>query len=221
MGRQISSQIILESSRRLPSGGNYLRTRTTRGRQDQTLTRYMGQPKSNQNSAVDWATVLGENASWLRKVIAARVPEREAVEDILQEVALAAVKTSGPQDKTKIGPWLYRIAIRQAMLFRRSMGRQKRLVESATEHNVGPAETVDPLDWLLGRERNESIRKAVCSLAARDREILELKHGEAWSYQKIADHLGVTRHTVEYRLIKSRARLRELLVQDRTVEITT
>jgi RNA polymerase sigma-70 factor (ECF subfamily) len=66
----------------------------------------------------------------------------------------------------------------------------------------------DPLNWLLGRERQQSIRRAIDSLPELDRQILILKHTENWSYQQLADRLGVSLNTVEYRLLQARKRLR-------------
>jgi RNA polymerase sigma-70 factor (ECF subfamily) len=46
-----------------------------------------------------------------------------------------------------------------------------------------------------------------------DREILMLKYTENWNYQQLAEHLGVTLHTVEYRLLRARKRLRQELTR--------
>ncbi|MCA9119484.1 MAG: hypothetical protein H6822_05405 [Planctomycetaceae bacterium] len=56
----------------------------------------------------------------------ARLLDREAVNDAIQNVALAALRQASPLlDASKIAPWLYRLAIRQVVLFRRKFGRQQ------------------------------------------------------------------------------------------------
>ena len=124
------------------------------------------------------------------------------------------------EDVSRAGPWLYRIAIRQAMLFRRRMGRQRQLMDRYCQE-VGEPSSQEPLEWLMGEERGKAIRAAMSELAPRDREILLLKHGEGWSYQKIADHLGVTRHVVEYRLLRARKHMRSTLAAKRLLEVTS
>jgi len=56
--------------------------------------------------------------------VLARVGERAAVDEVMQEVALAAVRQKAPiEDRAKIGSWLYRVAVMQSLLYRRSRGR--------------------------------------------------------------------------------------------------
>ena len=65
-----------------------------------------------------------------------------------------------------------------------------------------------PLDWLLSEERRAAVQAALEALPERDSEILLLKYTENWSYQQIANHLGVSHSAVEARLHRARARLR-------------
>ena len=76
-------------------------------------------------TCVDWQSVLAENDPWLQAVVFARLGNRDAVDEVMQEVALAAVRQSAPlKDPTKVAPWLYRLAIRQTLLYRRKAGRR-------------------------------------------------------------------------------------------------
>ncbi|MBC8113471.1 MAG: hypothetical protein H7062_03780, partial [Candidatus Saccharimonas sp.] len=74
-----------------------------------------------------WSARLATHARWLRTVIAARSGDVAAVDEVYQEVALAAVKQTTDVPEEKVAPWLYRLAVRQALLHRRRMGRQRRL----------------------------------------------------------------------------------------------
>src|SRR5438309_8486496 len=78
---------------------------------------------------IDWAAALAAHDRWLRTAVLARVGERSAVDEVLQEVALAAVagrSTLATADPSGVGAWLYRIAVRQALLYRRRRGRLAR-----------------------------------------------------------------------------------------------
>ena len=112
----------------------------------------------------------------------------------MQEVALAAVRQAAPlADPSKVAPWLYRLAVRQVLLYRRKRGRQRKLVDRYTERSAaGDGRAGDPLEWLLAVERRSLIRMAIARLAQRDAEILLLKYTENWSYHQIAGHLGVS-----------------------------
>jgi RNA polymerase sigma factor (sigma-70 family) len=95
-------------------------------------------------------------------------------------------------------------------MYRRSAGRRRKLVNAVAEQRltVPSTEGGDPLKWLLGKERQQSIRLAFERLPELDRQILILKHAENWSYQQLAERLGVSLNTVEYRLLQARKRLR-------------
>lgn len=162
-----------------------------------------------------WETALQQHDRWLRTVVASRVGEAEAVDEIMQEVALAAAgQAARPTVPERIAPWLYRVAVRQTLLYRRKCGRQRRLAGQYAERHV-PVERVskagDPLDWLLAQERRVLVRSAMQRLAARDAEVLQLKYSEDWSCQQIAQHFGVGQSAVEARLHRARKRLRDEL----------
>lgn len=162
---------------------------------------------------VDWSEALAENDRWLRTVIFARVGERQAVDEVFQEVSLAAVRQQSPlEDPSKVAPWLYRTAVTQSLLYRRKAGRLRKLTVGYAE-TVRPTEAdlgqVDPLGWLLADERQQLVRQALARLARRDREILMLKYTEDWSYRQLAEHLGISESAVQARLHRARKRMRD------------
>jgi RNA polymerase sigma factor (sigma-70 family) len=172
---------------------------------------------------IDWQAALAEHDRWLRMVVRARLGEWQAVDEIMQEVSLAAVAQRAPlADASKIAPWLYRLAVTQVLLYRRKHGRRRNLVDRYAR-DTQPTEvdrrTVDPLDWLLADERGRSVRAALATLPARDAEILLLKYAEDWSYHEIARHLGISHSAVEARLHRARQRLREGLTARNVIEV--
>ena len=172
---------------------------------------------------VDWQAALAQHDRWLRTVVYARLREWSAVEEVMQEVALAAVRQAAPlTDASKVAPWLYRLAIRQSLLYRRKVGRRRKLIGRYVER-YQPSEfddrSPDPLAWLLADERRKMVREALERLKDRDAEILLLKYTENWSYHKIADHLGISHSAVEARLHRARQRLREELTAMEPAEV--
>ena len=170
----------------------------------------------------NWADELRLHDRWLRAVIAARSGERQAVDEIMQEVSVAVLQQSAPlKDVSKIAPWLYQVAVRQSLMYRRKHGRRRNLEHRYAERNEdipGRQKSINPLDWLIATERRELIRLGMDRLNPKEAEILLLKYTEDWSYQQIADHLGITASAVESRLHRARKNLRQQMVALEVVE---
>jgi RNA polymerase sigma factor (sigma-70 family) len=178
-----------------------------------------------ENARIDWAAALVEHGRWLRTVVLARVGESQAVDEVLQEVSLAAVAERAPlKDHGKVAPWLYRLAVTQSLLYRRKLGRQRKLIDRFTQRSPprdGDLGEGDPLAWLLADERRKLVRLALERLAGRDAEILLLKYTEDWSYRELADRLGVSTSAVEARLHRARQRMRVELAALEGAEVRT
>ncbi|REJ64685.1 MAG: sigma-70 family RNA polymerase sigma factor [Planctomycetota bacterium] len=181
-------------------------------------------PPANAAGPIDWQAKLAEHDRWLRTVVYSRVGSPEAVDEVMQEVALAAVRQKAPiSDAAKVAPWLYRLSVVQALLYRRKMGRRRKLLDRFTEEYRPTEEdrrTKDPLEWLLAEERRALVRQAMGTLPSRDAEILLLKYTENWSYKELAKKLGISHSAVESRLHRARGRLRERLAELQVIEVT-
>jgi RNA polymerase sigma factor (sigma-70 family) len=161
--------------------------------------------------SIDWAKALETNRRWLATVVHARLSDHQAAEDVLQEVALAAIRqTSKPTDPAKVAPWLYRIALRKVINHHRSTGRRRKLIDSAiaTGRAVDQVNEPGPGEWLMQVESRQKVSEMMDRLDPQDRQILMLKYTEGWGYQELSEHLGITIKTVEYRLVKARRALR-------------
>ena len=162
-------------------------------------------------ATIDWTAELKQHEPWLRRVLRGRIGNRHEVDDLMQEIALAVFRQKSlPEDPVRVAPWLYRLAVRQAINFHRKMGR-KSMAKATADLEVTSNEH-EPLDWMLNVEQNKAMRDAIMELGVRDREILMLKYTENWSYKQLANHLGIKVKTVEYRLMKARKRLRSLIL---------
>lgn len=188
------------------------------GRRDESIRR-----ERSGMTFIDWQSEFDRHGRWLRSVVLARVGEPAAVDEVMQEVALAAVRQQAPlADPEKVAPWLYRLAVAQSLMYRRRQGRRRRLVERMALR-AAPGEQdsrlLDPLDWLLADERREMVHRAILQLRTRDAEILLLKYQEDWSYAQLAAHLGTSQSAVEARLHRARERLRQQLASWQLAEV--
>ena len=150
---------------------------------------------------------------WLRGVVAGRTAGAACAEDVLQEVALAEA-TAPPHARPPAdhrGPWLYRVAVRQAALALRTAGRRRRRESfvAAPDRDAAPP----PLAALLHAETADLLRESLADLPAGDRDVLILKYVEGLTYDQISDRLGVSAHCVEDRLRRGRGRLRRALAR--------
>ena len=164
----------------------------------------------------DWGACLAAHEPWLRKVIYARTGERQGVDEVFQQVALAAVEQRAPlADASKAPAWLHRLAVVCSARYRRKLGRGRRAMAAVAGHrrHESNGHAPDLLTWLAGQERQEKTRQALTRLAGRDAEVLLLKYGERWSYRQIAERLGITEKAVDTRLVRARERLRQELIR--------
>jgi RNA polymerase sigma factor (sigma-70 family) len=156
--------------------------------------------------------VFLEHENWLRTVVRSRLNEADAVEDVMQNIALAIVRHRGVlAEVNRVGAWLYQIAVRQVLMYRRASGRRRRMQDRVSAEGALLKEQESPLQSLLAMEARVTVEQALEALPELDRQILLLKYSEGWSYRELAEHLGVQEDTIEYRLLKARKSLRRLL----------
>ncbi len=172
---------------------------------------------SNENQAespIDWGAAWQQHRRWLATVIRSRLADREAAEDVLQEVAVAAIaQKAKPSDPSKVAPWLYRVALRKVINHHRATGRQRRLIDGAVRSGrmLENSRELEPGAWLLKNELTHSVSQGLTQLDSQDRQLLLLKYTEGWGYQDLSEHLGISIKTVEYRLLKARRALRSII----------
>jgi RNA polymerase sigma-70 factor (ECF subfamily) len=164
------------------------------------------------------ATTLAKHQGWLRTVLWARLQNADAVDEVMQEIAVAVIhQQTKPVVIENAGQWLYRVALKQILMYRRKTGRRRRFLQTLSEQTQraeSSAQHYDPLQWLLLREREQSLQTSFGKLRDRDREILLLKYSEGLSYDKIADRLGVTTSSVRMKLHRARQHLKSQLAHD-------
>jgi RNA polymerase sigma-70 factor (ECF subfamily) len=74
-----------------------------------------------------------------------------------------------------------------------------------------PIKTINPEEQVVRKDLEEKIGQALARLRPKEREIIILQHFQDYSYQEIADLLGIPIGTVMSRLYSARAALRREL----------
>ncbi len=163
--------------------------------------------------------VWRQHRKWLAAVVMAHMPAEAELEDILQEIAVAVVRTIGSlKNPQAIRPWLRTVAINTV----RTAGRR-----ATTERRNRPQSVGDDLldqSTFMGSEMTsqdaerskDQVRAALAltrGLPEHYREAILLRAVRGLSQAHIAEVLGVSIKTVETRLHRSRAMLTAQLSQ--------
>ena len=133
------------------------------------------------------------------------------VEDVVQDVFLAAFRALPRfRGDASLWTWLVRITINACRQHRRWRILRLKLVAGAQERprHARPATPERPS---MARETFEQVRRAVRGLPARQREVVVLHYLEQMPTDAISEVLGIRRNTVQVRLHRARARLRDRL----------
>jgi len=132
-------------------------------------------------------------------------------DDVLQETFAGAFRSLRRfEGRSSVKTWLSRILVTQAALWRRGKGARRALSLSdapgdqeppAPARGTGP----DKVAWRM------DLQAALEKLSHDHREVIVLRELQGFSYDEIARALGIPRGTVESRLFRARAELREHL----------
>jgi RNA polymerase sigma-70 factor (ECF subfamily) len=157
---------------------------------------------------------------WTGRVLAlchARVRQSDAAEDLAQETLLRGLRglrtLSEPE---KFGPWLCGIAHRVCLTWLRRRPRAAVPFSALGAEGAALDGAVDggaPARLLEQAENLDRLWQAINNLPADFRETLLLYYYQDGTYQDLADQLGVSAATINARLTKARALLRERLVE--------
>jgi RNA polymerase sigma-70 factor (ECF subfamily) len=138
------------------------------------------------------------------------VRDRHEVEDVAQEVFLKVFTRIHAFDgRSRFYTWLYRVAANAAKDHVKH--RSRRPSVPLSEEAPIPDGEPGPRAHAASLERRRAVRDAIAALPARYREVLTLRELEGFSYAEIAEVLDVSIGTVESRIHRARARLRQRL----------
>jgi RNA polymerase sigma-70 factor (ECF subfamily) len=151
-----------------------------------------------------------ENRRWIAAVLLAHKPAYAELEDLLQEVAMTLVtKVHTLRDEANIRAWLRIIAINVARAAARSGKlRQATSLEKLNGHE--PA--VRPVQVEVADDGESRLTRAILQLPEDYREPLLMRAIKGMRSSQIGDILGITPATVDTRVARARAMLREKLM---------
>jgi RNA polymerase sigma-70 factor (ECF subfamily) len=133
--------------------------------------------------------------------------ERTEAEDLSQETFLRARERLDLFDEERpFGPWIRRVAANVCLNHLETQKRTAELNEERdADENQGPERQVE------AREQSEQIRRALASLPARYRVVVELRHYQELTYDEIAAELRIPLSDVKSHLFRARKMLAEKL----------
>ncbi len=141
----------------------------------------------------------------LRRYIARRVRQPDAVDDILQDVFLKAYAgLRGVSSPGSISAWLYRIAANAVA----DHYRARKPMEALPEQLPAPAPERDAMAELAG-----CLRPLIDGLPETYRAALVMSEIDGFPQQAVADRLGLSLSGAKSRIQRGRERLRGLLTE--------
>lgn len=141
---------------------------------------------------------------------------RQDAEDVAQEAFLRAFRSIGAfRGQSSFRTWLFQIAINASRTYRRTReGRHEDAKGGAMDFDATPA--AGSLERaVITRDR---VRRALATLPVELREAVVLRDVNGLDYREIAEALDVPMGTVESRIFRGRARLKQALDSDTVPE---
>jgi len=147
----------------------------------------------------------------IRRLVFRLLGWRDGVEDVVQEVFLAAFASwRRLRRETSAEFWLKRIAVNKCRSRLRREALRARWLRWVERGPPDEPKTTDE-DCLAGKERAERVRRAINALPSTYREVTLLFYLEEMTVDQIAQLTGVRRNAVEVRLYRARRQLAEQL----------
>jgi RNA polymerase sigma-70 factor, ECF subfamily len=155
------------------------------------------------------------HAAYLLRVATSLVGSEADAEDVVQQTLVGAYKgLAGFRGGSSVKTWLTGIAVRQAARWRRTRGRDKALsLSSGSADDDGGGGGLGPQtpSAAAAVESRIDAEALLARLSPEHRQVIVLRELEGLSYEEMAESLGVPRGTVESRLHRARAELKEAL----------
>jgi RNA polymerase sigma-70 factor (ECF subfamily) len=181
-----------------------------------------------------FAELIAQYHQPLYSLIARSLHDPADASDITQEVFIKVFRNIGSfHGDASLRTWLYRIALREASNQRRWWSRHKRQevamdAPCGMRHDAnaeGVAQSLgatladagrSPFEHAAQQELHERVEAALRQVPEAFRTVVVLREIEGFTYEEIADIVGVNLGTVKSRLTRGRAALRELLALERS-----
>ena len=143
---------------------------------------------------------------------------REAAEDCGQEAMIRIWRNlANYRSECALESWVYRIAANCCMDWLRKKKRDRSVsMEPLREQGFDPADpSPGTEEQAVAKDERQRLREAIARLPDDQREALILTQLEKVPYEEAAQALGVSEGTVKSRVNRAKARLKEILTEER------
>ena len=153
-------------------------------------------------------------AARLTAICHAKVRRADVADDLAQEALLRGYRALATlSDHSKVGSWLIGIGVRAALDWLKAKERSTvNFSTLGTNHSVENLLSTQPRDELAEAEERQQLLAEVEALPETYRQVLMLYYYEDLTYREVGDLLGISAATVNLRLTRAKALLREKLV---------
>lgn len=142
----------------------------------------------------------------------------EESQDIMQEVFLQVYRTIGNfREEASLSTWLHRITVNRSLNWKRRWARRFKWLHVSTDR-FDDVQAIEPESDLpspeigvVNAQTRQQIDNALKTLPDQARTVFVLRELEGFSYEEIADAIGIKLGTVRSRLFHARKRLKEIL----------
>src|SRR6266478_5700436 len=186
---------------------------------------FIARLKANEDAAYD-ELVRTYNAS-IFHVAYRMLNDSAEASDVVQEIFLKVFRNiNGFKGESALKTWIFRIAFSEILNRLRWWKRRYRYATVSLDEgpNGKPARDIavhtgpTPEEILQFKEREAAIQLALRKLSGEHRSIIVLRDIEGFSYNEIADVLGISMGTVKSRLARARADLKKSLMRYLSVQ---
>jgi RNA polymerase sigma-70 factor (ECF subfamily) len=163
--------------------------------------------------AAAFERLIARHADAVFRVCAGHLGAQDA-EDAAQEVFLRIHQgLAGFEGSSQLSTWIFRVATNVSL----TRSKQKRRRKSVAPLEAAPEPvargTPDGLEHLESEERREAVRRAVRELPEEQRAVAVLRALEGYSFEEVAQILGIKRPTAESRMNRAKERLKNALTR--------
>ena len=175
----------------------------------------MTELRSGSESAFDWLVTYYHAPVYTVILGILRNPNDAA--DVTQEVFLKAFRgIRAFRQGSSLKTWLYRIAVRESLNYKRWFWRHLRfqtsIEDGELEESIELEDTgISPFDELASREIQLAVQHALGEVPPVFRAAVILRDLEGLSYEEVGEVLDVSVGTVKSRILRGRRMLREIL----------
>jgi RNA polymerase sigma factor (sigma-70 family) len=161
--------------------------------------------------------LLTRNWSWLRGLVYGIIADANELDDVLQDICVRVIeKVSSVRQPERFRPWLAILARRQALRHRQqNHSRAYGVIRMTKDTQYAIRDTHDEIERT---ERCEQILQALKSLPEKYREVFMLQYSSDLTYRQIAEILDVPVTTVQIRLVRARAMIRDQVAGKDTLQ---